>query len=319
MSLWENPLPDHQHAFRCRFGDLRSIEVTGERTARLTFKDGSQLDVEGGSDVGSKVYVYDGEGEQSRLSWDRIYKIQFLQTPKEPLRRDVSALYGTVWTTQGAFKGYIQWDDEECLSTDQLEGKNEKEKKSFPFGEVAEIKVEEEGARVKLFSGGEYVLGGTDDLSDRNHGIIVKHLELGRVHIPWTEFRFVHFEEKVMGSGPGYHDFEAPAQLAGKLTTVDGKEYEGKLVFDLDEQLDLETIEGSQEGIRYFLPLRNIASIERRNHKYCAISLLNGDKLFLGKDHDVTDKNWGVAVWNSGASKPTYFPWETVNRIDFEN
>lgn len=318
MSLWNNPLPNHKHAFRCRFGDIRSIEVTGESTARLTFKDGNLLDVEGGSDVGGKVYVHDTEGERTRLEWERVDKIVFSQTPMTPLPAKVSALYGTVLTTQGAFTGYIQWDDEECLSTDQLEGKNEQGKFSFRFGEVSEIRIEEESARVSLFSGREYLLGGTDDLSERNHGIIVKHMEVGRIFIPWEEFRFVKFQQQVEVSGPGYDDFLAPSALHGNIFTNDGQTFSGKLVFDLDEQLDIETIEGKQDGIRYFLPLRNISTIERRNHKYCAISLLDGDKLFLGQEHDVSDDNWGVLVWTDTKERPTYLTWDRIKHIDFD-
>lgn len=318
MSLWTNPPPNHKHAFRCRFGDLRSIEVTGESTARLQFKDGSLLDVEGGSDVGGKVYVYDTDGEQSRLEWERIYQIVFSQTSSSPLPAKVAALYGTVLTTQGAFSGYIQWDDEECLSTDQLEGKNEQGKHSFQFGEVEEIRIEGEMARVSLFSGKEYLLGDTDDLSDRNHGIIVKHMEVGRIFIPWEEFRFVKFEKNVEGSGPAYHDFLPPSLLRGTIETREGQTYKGRLVFDLDEQLDIETIEGQQDGIRYFLPLRNISTIERRNHQYCAITLMDGDKLFLGQEHDVSDNNWGVLVWTSDKQRPKYFTWDQLKQIDFE-
>lgn len=319
MSLWDNPFPNHKHAFRCRFGDIKSIEVTGESNALLSFKNGIELEVEGGNDIGSKVYVYDADGEQSRLDWARIQYIEFMPTPKDFLRRGVAALYGTVLTTQGAFKGYIQWDDEECLSTDRLEGKDANGKRhTFLFQEVSEISVEEESARVKLFTGREYLLGGTDDLSSRNHGIIVKHMELGRVHIPWTEFRFVKFEREVQGSGPPYDAFTLPKRLRATVETQDGQKYAGRFIFDLDEQLDLETIEGEADGVRYFIPLRNVASIERRNHKYCAVRLFNGDKLFLGEQHDVSDVNWGIIIWIDGADQAAYFPWPEIKMIDFE-
>ncbi|MEM7657407.1 MAG: hypothetical protein AAF399_14830 [Bacteroidota bacterium] len=318
MSLWENPYPTHQHVFRCRFGNMARMEITGSQGARIFFKDGTSLELEGGGDVGRRISVYETASELTRLEWDRIDHIDFSAAPADLWQDEppLQALYGTVLTTQGAFRGYIQWDNEECLSTDMIEGKQGDRMRKFPFGAVAEIKLlSEDLTRVTLFNGRSYELGHTDDLGKRNHGIVVKNLEVGRVIIPWKEFRFVRFEKEVPDSGPAYDRFPQPVDLYGTLLTQEGVAWEGKLTFDLSTQTDVEMLTGSQEGLRYYLPFGNLAYVERRNHQFCAVRLKNGDKLFLEESRQVTDENWGVLVRNK--EQVTYVPWQEIERINF--
>ena len=318
MSLWTQPYPAHQHAFRCRFGDLRQLRVTGADAAELTFKDGSLIQVEDVRHLGRQVSVFDSDDVETKLDWDRIHHISFLPTPPQPRRERVAALYGTVFTPQGAFAGYIIWDNENGLSTDRLEGRTaDRGKIGLAYGDIAEIRAEGDGARVRLFSGRSYYLWGTDDVSANNHGIIVKRLDLGHVRIRWDQFRFVRFEPAVGDAGPAYGDFRGPRPLQAQLALRDGSTLTGRLILDLDEGLDVETIEGQQDGIYYTIPLCNVRRIERRNHEFSAVTLHNGDKLFLGAEHDVSDRNWGVLIWADGP-EPRYFPWDTVDFLEFE-
>ncbi|GAB4407591.1 MAG: hypothetical protein OHK0039_10180 [Bacteroidia bacterium] len=317
MSLWEQPYPDLKHAFRCRFGDIRSLRVMGDQRVLLMLKDGSLLDIAEGPDVGQWVYVYDPDNVPTRVDWDRIHTITFLPTPPQWYKTPVRALYGTVFTTQGAFSGHIIWDDQAGLSTDLLEGKSAKGTLSIPYGDIEELRAEGDGLRVRTFGGKDYLLSGTDETGPNNHGIIVKSLLLGHVRIAWEQFSFARFARENPGTGPAYEAFRPPRLLSGTIRTIDGQALQGHLLYDIDESMDFEVIEGRQDGIYYSIPICNIARIERRNHKFCAVILRNGDKLFLGEEHDVTDDNWGVLVWDGG-KRPRYLAWNTLESIEFD-
>ena len=46
---------------------------------------------------------------------------------------------GTVHTDDGSFRGYIQWDQDECLSSDELDGENRDGEVSLRMGEIRSI------------------------------------------------------------------------------------------------------------------------------------------------------------------------------------
>ena len=47
MHVWENKYPSKSNKFSCRFGDIASMTVTGEKEALLTIKNGSKIRVTG--------------------------------------------------------------------------------------------------------------------------------------------------------------------------------------------------------------------------------------------------------------------------------
>ncbi|MEO1448486.1 MAG: hypothetical protein AAFV07_03105 [Bacteroidota bacterium] len=317
-SLWETAQPKHKPAFRCRFGEIAGIQVTGPQSATLTLKDGQHQKLIGASnDIGTWIYVTDQADVRTKILWERIDHIVFLPTPDSPVSQPVQPLYGTVFTTQGAFKGYIQWDREEELSSDLLEGKSQGRKRGVPFGEIQEIRQSGEGVDILLWNGEKFWLGESDDASPSNHGIIVKNLMLGSVLVTWEQFRFVRFSETPAQPAPSYADFAIPKVLFGRIELQDGEALQGRMIFDLDETYDFELIEGRQDGISYFIPLRNVKQIERRGPEFCAVLLHNGDKLFLGGEHDVSDRNWGLLLWDA-ADQQHVIDWTEINRIQFD-
>lgn len=315
--LWQPPYPRGNHAFRCRFGDLSAMFVTGDNEARLFFRDGQSQVVFDGEIVGKELHIVDSLEVDTRVEWNRIAWVEFLPTPANARRAAVQPIYGSVFTTQGAFEGFILWDAEESLSTDRLAGKNDRGKVSLPFGEIQEIRVLGDSAEVTTFAGRRYRLGGSDDVGEGNHDIIVKNDALGHVRIPWSEFRFARFFRDYPAISPRYDDFEQPHRLCATVTHGSGRQLAGTVVFDLDERFTLETVEGEQEGIVYHLLLKNIRRIERRNYDFAAVTLRNGDKLFLGDQHDLTDRNWGLLIWYADDRDPVYWTWKDIQLIEF--
>lgn len=315
-SLWRPRYPEGLQSFRCRFGDIKRIVVTGEEDAVLEFKSGQRQAVSGGISPGKELHIYDRDDVEKRINWGDIRSIEFSTTPMQARASQVRPLYGIVFTTQGAFEGFIQWDAQERLTTDLLDGRSASKKVSLPFSEIEEIRQDGDSSLVTLYSGKRYQLGGGDDVGPGNHDIIVKSMELGHVRIPWEQFRFARFYEDAPLMSPDYSAFEPPALIHGVVKTTDGRELSGRILFDMDEELDLETLEGRKEGIFYHLPIMNIREITRKNYNVCGVTLRNGDRLFLGQEHDLTDKNWGLLIWEE-EDDPVYVPWNLIEMIQF--
>ncbi len=316
--LWEPRYPSGLQQFRCFFGDMAAIEVTGPTTAVVYYKDGRNQPVQDGGIPGKELHVYDRDDVETRIEWGRIRKIEFLPTPPQARKKQVQPLYGSVFTPQGAFKGFIQWDVQERLSTDLLDGKDEGGKVSLLFDDIQEIRSEGDSSTIRTYSGRTYTLGGGDDVGPGNHGIIVKNIQLGHVRILWSQFRFVRFDRKPPELSPGYHDFGLPGTICSSIRTVDGESVSGRTVFDLDETLTLETLEGRKDGVFYHIPIRNIRQIIRKNYHVSGVILRNGDQLYLSEEHDLTDANWGLLVWVNDV-RIRYIPWNQIESITFSS
>lgn len=316
---WGNHGYSSVHMWVCQFGDLKSIEITGRSKIRIELKDGSKMDLgDGSNDVGAKIKVSDDEIGFLELDWNRIEKIEFEKTPSKLESKFGKPLYGTVVTNYGTFEGLVQWDHDERISTDELDGETEDGDFSIKFGKIAYIKNEGNESQVKLLSGRELTLGGTNDVDDGNRGIIVTIDNVGRVDIPWDEFKEVTFDHDKKKFGLAYNDFKEPKPIKGTVISKDGQVASGKIIYDLDEALDLEIIQGMDDEIEYLIPMRYIKQIAPKNYDYAIISLRNGKELLLGEGQDVSDRNDGILVFVKDVEKPKYIKWDDLKEVNFE-
>ena len=128
---WEDAEPPARQ-FVARFGDIREIRpLRGER-AEVTLKNGTTWRLDGGSnDIGAAIHVEDPIHGDVDLPWKEIERIVLepvrMRTGQAAARPDraparARRLYGEVATDAGTFTGFIQWDSQECLTTDRLDG-----------------------------------------------------------------------------------------------------------------------------------------------------------------------------------------------------
>jgi hypothetical protein len=222
-----------------------------------------------------------------------------------------------VTTTIGDFSGLIQWDHEECLTNDVLDGDSEDGDVSIPMGNIRSIERDGRGSLVTLKSGREMYLRGSNDVNSENRGVIVKSPDLGKVKIEWREFIRVDFDEKAKTSGPAYADYGKPKQLNGIVKTINGERYKGLIVYDLDEAWDYELLNGYDEEVEFIIPFRNIKSVSPKNYNYSTVELRNGDKILLGDGQDVADKNDGILIFTAD-DDPVYVPWSDLETVVFD-
>ncbi len=308
---------DHvSRIFISRYGDIKSIKVVGSKDAIVTMKSGSEYEVSGYSnDVGGTIWIKDTSAGEIEVPWKKIKTIVFDNTA-DNVEPEAYRIYGVVVTDDGDFTGHIQWDSQEALSTDKLDGDSEDGRMSIEMGSLKSIeRRSRRSALVVLDDGRELVLDGTNDVDSSIRGVLVEDDRFGRVKIPWSAFDRVDFS-RVGASGPAYDDFAKTGPLRGKVISKDGTVSKGELVFDLDESETWEILNGTSFDIEYNIPFAKISSIEPKSGDSAQVTLKNGAKVRLDDSHDVSDDNDGVLVLGGG--KPNHILWSGIKRIDLD-
>jgi hypothetical protein len=301
------------HLFAVRFGDLKAIQMDGGDDVIVTFRGGKKIELEGGSnDIGARITVLDPELGAMKIKWKRIEQVEFMDTPETLDPKLGDPLYGTVVSDAGTFTGRVQWDHQECLSTDILDGESEDGDMNIEFGNIASIEKHRRGSMVTLRSGRELYLKGTNDVDDDNRGVIIKG-QNGKVKVAWDDFESVSFDEP-KGSGPSYSDFTPAKDITGVITTDDGETISGRIVYDLDEALDAELLHGRMGDTEFLIPFREIVSITPKGRKRAMVELRNGQTIELEESQDVSRKNDGMLVFSNG-DDPVYVAWRDVDQI----
>jgi hypothetical protein len=310
--------------FMARFGDIARIEARG-RDVRVTLKSGTVFDLDRleASDFDDGVRVWDGRRGVVDLDSLRIRTIELL-----PAARPGAApyrLHGTVRTRQGDFTGFVQWDREECVGSDELDGQTDDGELSLRFDTIRSIaRRSRDSSLVTLLDGREIVLSDTPEVGHGNRGIYVDDRRYGRVLISWDAFERVDFSPGVPGdSGPAYGDFPPGRPLTGSVTTRAGRRLAGRLVYDLDESETTETLDAPSEGVDYTIPFSLIASIvppgrEERGAQHARVTLHNGEELQLERTGDLGEGNAGMLIFVDGRQRPEYVPWTDVGQVDFD-
>lgn len=300
--------------FAARFGDIAEIEVLGDAEAEVRMKTGSTYRVEGyANDVTATIHVADAALGAIEVPWRKIERIRFSAAPAgtpAPARR----LAGTVVGDHGTFDGFVMWDSQECLSSDELDGDSEDGRMSIPMGRIAAIeRHSRSSAKVTLVDGRELVLDGTNDVDSSIRGIFVEDPRFGRVELGWDGFRRLELRQ-ASGSGRGYDAFDGGGPLEGRVTTVGGSTHSGRLVYDLDEAEAWEMLHGGVDGIEYAIPFAMVASVEPDRRGGAVVGLTSGEELRLEDGQDVTDRNDGVVVIRDDGE--TYASWKEIRRIE---
>jgi hypothetical protein len=306
--------------FMARFGDIARVEAYFRRV-RVTLKSGTafELDRFSAGDIDDGVRVWDIRHGVVDLDTREIRTIEFL--PAAPLAAVPERLHGTVRTRHGEFTGFIQWDREDGIGADELEGRAADGERTLRYDTIRSIaRHSRDSALVTLLDGREMVLSG-GETGRGNRGIYVADIRYGRVAISWDVFERVDFSPG--GSGPGYGDFPPGRSLAGRVSTRDGRRLAGRLVYDFDESETTETFDVSDDGVDYNIPFGLITSIVPRGHdgegaRRATVTLHDGEQLHFERNGDLAERNAGMLIFANGRERPDYVPWSDVEQVDFD-
>ena len=162
------------HLLAVRFGDLKRLEVRGSERAIAELRNGEEMELRGGSnDIGARLTVVDPRRGRQEIRWNRIRSVEFKDTPSHLEGKLGEPLYGTVRAGRYDYTGRIQWDSDECLSIDTLDGDTPDGRAHVAFEDIASIRKYRAGSLVRLKSGEELYLTGTNDVNHENRGVIV--------------------------------------------------------------------------------------------------------------------------------------------------
>jgi hypothetical protein len=317
--------------FMSRFGDIARIEAGG-RGVRVTLKSGTVFDVNwnAANDFDDGVRVWDDRrGVVDLASWAggipppsrvRIRTIEFLPTAR--LSAAPARLHGTVRTRHGEFSGFVQWDRQACIATDELDGRSADGPLRLRFDTIRSIaRHSSSSSVVTLLDGREVVLSGTRDVGEGNAGMYVDDPRYGRVLVSWEAFERIDFS--ATGSGPAYTDFPQGRTLTGAVTTRAGRRLTGRLVYDLDESEITETLDAPSRGVDYTIPFGLVASIAPAGHdqsgaRRARVTLHSGEELQLERAGDLGERNAGMLIFVDGRDRPEYVQWTDVEQVDFD-
>ena len=140
------------------------------------------------------------------------------------------------------------------------------------------------------------------------------HPVWGRAIVEWEAFHSVRFLD--VPKDLGYEAYPKPKRIYSTVSTTDGKIYKGNCTFDLDEEWNMELLEGSSNNVHFQIPFSQVSKIAPVGENDSRVVLKNDKVLNLGNHNDVTNKNWGQIVWLIN-SKYQYIPWNKVNEISF--
>lgn len=310
---------DYVHQFSCQFGEMKVVKPQGSKWVDIEMQNGLKLELNGDgyNDVGLDIRVIDKELGEVEIYWNRIEKIEFINTPSKLANRFGKPLYGTVEAFGEKFTGYIQWDHDERLSVDKLDGDGDDGDLHIEFDKITSITRVGSRCRVVLKSGREIYMEGTNDVNRDNKGVIVESKDMAAIDIPWSEFDKVTFEEKPAAALVSYDKFKNQKELSGTVKTSRGETYSGRIVFDLDEEYDFELLQGKQRDFEYSIAFKNVKKIKTMNESTCEVELKDGRKLTLYEGQDVDERNQGVLIFAQGSDKPQYVSWDKVDEVEF--
>ena len=108
----------------------------------------------------------------------------------------------------------------------------------------------------------------------------------------------------------------------GRVTAREGAEFAGQLVFDLDENRNVETLDGRANGVDLSILFEKIDSLAlpgayESGTAPATITLRSGEVLELEPSGDLTSDNAGLLVLNDDGAH--YIPWRALRRIDFRS
>ena len=306
------------HQFSCQFGEIKSITMTRWKKAELKLRDGSKVTVSGGgaNDIGIPITIYDKKSGKVILEWMEISKVEFLKEPSKFKSSIGEPLYGTVYTSQGKYSGMIEWDDDERVTSDELNGHHKKGIFKAAFAKIKAIQPHKAGSLVTMEDGERIYVFGTNDVNSKNRGIIVTNDEIGHINVDWENLERVEFAPK-QKKGKGYSQFQKPKEIRGTVKTKEGKSLKGKIVFDLDEQFDFEVLNGGHGKMQYEIPFRNIKRILPYGDSNSIVELKSKQKIKLRDSQDVSFKNEGLLVFHQDSTNPIYVSWREVEEVVF--
>lgn len=250
------------------------------------------------------------------------------------------AIHGTVFTRDGAeITGDLRWDKNENFWDDVIDASKKdwvwsRDRQdgfdlrifgmqffhsgsgrhrthslfSIPFGHIAAIEPENRDlVRITLKNGRILEVREGADLGPSMRDILVDDGN-SEVDLDWNDIRRVEFS-------PGEDTEKDRDRLYGTVTTSVG-DFTGFIVWDKDESLMDDILDGEEDGLDREVPFRDIAWIERESRGSSRVGLHSGKEMVLRGTNDVNQDNRGIDVTIEDLGR-VIIDWSEFRRVDF--
>ena len=313
------------HGFTCRYNDLKQIRPIAKDVLEVTIKSNLSIDVSYSFQKNITIHLADGTSKT--LNWKNISRVEFMQAPShtQAPRSYPKLFVGSVESTQGVYFGVVEGVNHSNKQTPILAATQDPYK-GLTINDTKKI-VSKKNRSVEVSLANKT----QNTMVHRSLKMVRVTLPtMGTIDVPWSRVRSITKHDISELSGAMYGNSIPPKRLNGTVTlnykrqsstkdiadtTPEYPTYSGPMAYDLDEALNIEFIEGRNDGISYLLVLNAIQAIQPRNYNYSLIHLKNGSRLSMGTDQDVTFYNEGILMLNS----KTYIPWRYIDIIHFND
>ncbi len=250
-------------------------------------------------------------------------------------------IHGTITTRDGhSYTGPIRWDKNENFWDDQLDARKNDHVKvaedggldlrilgiqivheshsgsswtrsqfSVPFGQVRAIEPDGSTTRVALKDGDTVEVRSDGDLGSNMRGVVVETIDSGRVKLDWKDLARVEFSGDPAPSG---NDAE---RLYGTVKSTAGS-FTGYVVWDRDESLGEDVLDGEENGDDRDVPFSVIRRIERVGSGRSKVELRSGTSMLLSGTNDVNDGNRGIVITVAGLGN-VEVSWDDFESVTF--
>ncbi|HXV76346.1 MAG TPA: hypothetical protein VD788_08500 [Candidatus Polarisedimenticolaceae bacterium] len=183
-------------------GEIASIEPDGASAAIVRTKAGAELRLSGTNDVNDDmrgvIVTLDGVG-RVEVGWDELKRVDFREAPTSPRYAAFDGgkrLRGTVHERDGrAYSGAITWDMDESYTWEFLDGESDRVVYAVPLSHVRSIApVGDRSAEVVLADGKILRLSGTNDVDERNKGVMITAADGSETILDWSAIERVEFD-----------------------------------------------------------------------------------------------------------------------------
>ncbi|MGB5988996.1 MAG: hypothetical protein WBG43_04590 [Marinifilaceae bacterium] len=307
-----------EHSLDIRFGFIKAIDFIKRNHVMMEIKDEKFIELSYNAFYSSfDMEMIDKEFGKVDIDGSMIERIEFMKTPADMNISRPKPIFGTVKTKQGEFTGFICWDMDEFLENDLIDGNWEHKEVSIAFKSISSIKRFNEGSIVKTLSGRDLYLTHSNDVSYGNRGLEVNMPNVGKVKVAWKDFESLTLNHSTDKEGLAYDDYITAKRLSGTVHLKDSTVCKGVIVYDLDEAMNVENVNGNNSNLNFTIPFLYVKSIAPKGLKYSKVKLKNGTVLFLGGHRDVNHKNDGVLVFTENG-KSRFFHWFEIENIQFD-
>jgi hypothetical protein len=253
-------------------------------------------------------------------------------------------IYGTITTRDGdTYTGTMRWGKQEVFWDDLFN--TTKEENPWTRYVPRRHRDEDDEYRIKVFGIRVYDSFGTEHLfickfgditriENRRHNrstVIMKNEtefdvegggdldvkirmldeNLGKVNIDWDNIKRIEFADTPKSAKtPGY-------RLKGKVKTYE-KEFEGYVMWDAEECVSTDILDGETDDGDMEIEFGNIRSIKRLNRRSCQVTLKDGREFRLSGTNDVNSDNRGIYVhdYRYGTIE---VQWEELQEVVYED